>query len=43
MTTDSLDHVVQWDGERWPTQLGGRPVDVVVRLTDAELFSLWWD
>ncbi len=43
MTTDSLDHVVQWDGERCPTQLGGRPVDVVVRLTDAELFSLWWD
>jgi hypothetical protein len=43
LNADSLDHVVQWQGGPSPAQLGRRPVDVIVKLADAELFSLWWE
>ena len=43
MSEDSLDHVVRWQGNPSLAQLDGRSVDVRLRLTNAELFSLWWE
>jgi hypothetical protein len=43
MSEDSLDHVVRWQGDPSLGQLKGRPVEVRLRLTNAEVFSLWWD
>jgi hypothetical protein len=41
LTEDSLDHVVRWRGDPSLAQLEGRKVEIDIRLTGAEIFSLW--
>jgi hypothetical protein len=43
MSEDSLDHVMRWQGDPALAQLDGRAVDVRLNLTNAEVFSLWWE
>jgi hypothetical protein len=43
MSEDSLDHTVRLDGVAPSAQAGDAPVDVTVKLTNAELFSIWWE
>ena len=43
VNSDSLDHSVRWQGNPSLAHLQGKPVDVKVRLTNAELFSMWWE
>ena len=40
---DSLDHAFCWRGDPTLALDEKRPVSVVLKLTDAELFSLWWE
>jgi len=42
LSDDSLDHVVRWRGDASLTSLKGRSADIVIKLTNAEVFSLWW-
>jgi hypothetical protein len=42
LSDDSLDHVVRWRGDASLTSLEGRSADIVIKLTNAEVFSLWW-
>ena len=43
LADDALDHAFRWRGDPSPTPSGGGPVTVVLKLTDAEVFSLWWE
>ena len=38
---DGLDHVVRWQNKESLPSLGSRPIDIRLRLTDAEIFALW--
>jgi len=39
----SLDHTVVWEGG-WPLAgLAGTPVEVRIKMTNAEIFSMWWE
>ena len=39
---NALDHVMPWRGVQSLETLKGRPVSINIKLTNAELFSLWW-
>jgi hypothetical protein len=39
---DALDHVIRWNGGQSVTLPKDRKVNVTVKLTNAEIFSLWW-
>ncbi len=39
---DSLDHVVRWRDAPSPGKAAPGPVQVTIRMTDAEIFSMWW-
>jgi len=42
LQANSLDHVVRWEGG-WPlVGRAGRPVEVKMKMANAEVFSLWW-
>jgi len=44
LETDSLDHEVSWrQGPQLPAGACQAPVQVSIKLENAELFSLWWD
>ena len=44
LQTDSLDHEVSWgQGSQLPGAVSATPVQVSIKLENAELFSLWWD
>jgi hypothetical protein len=42
LTDDSLDHVVCWRNGPAFSTINGKSVDIAIKLTNAELFSIWW-
>jgi hypothetical protein len=41
LAEDSLDHTVRWRDGASPAQLDGKAVEIDIRLTNAEIFSIW--
>ena len=42
VSEDTLDTAIRWRDDPPSASLKGKPVGVNLRLTDAELFSIWW-
>ena len=42
LSEDSLDTVIRWRGSPSFAPLAGNPVGVNIKMTEAEVFSIWW-
>ena len=42
LTDDSLDHVACWRNGPTLSTINGKSVDIAIKLTNSELFSVWW-